>query len=188
MKKLLTLAVIAITGFMFMSCGSTDTTSAAAQAADLNLPEWVLAGRKDDKGIYAVGSGKLSNLVNSQKMAIAQGRLELAATTKTSVQGITQTLVDDQGAEGDRQDLEALTENALLKVDNILVGSEKVDQYVAKDGTVYVLMFLPKETFLTELNKSLAETKAKSFNRTSSAAYTEAKMAEAYEKYFANNN
>lgn len=185
MKKLLTAAMIVIAGFMFASCGSTETT-AASQAAELNLPSWVLEGKRDNTGIYAVGTGKLSNLVTSQKMAMAQGRLELANMTKTSVQGVTQTLVDDQGADGDRQYLAALTENALLKVDTILVGSEKVDQYIGSDGTVYVLMFLPKSTFLTELNKVNAET-AKTFNRTSSAAYTEAKMEEAYEKYFAGN-
>jgi len=185
MKKILTAAMIVIAGFMFASCGSTEQTTAASQAEQLNLPSWVLEGKRDNTGIYAVGSGKLSNLVTSQKMAMAQGRLELANMTKTSVQGVTQTLVDDQGADGDRQYLAALSENALLKVDTFLVGSEKVDQFIGNDGTVYVLMFLPKSTFLTELNKVNEET-AKSFNRTSSAAYTEAKMEEAYEKYFSN--
>ncbi|MBQ6057452.1 MAG: LPP20 family lipoprotein [Treponema sp.] len=185
MKKIIA-AVFAISAVLLLaSCGSTKTT-AATQAEELNLPAWVLEGKRDNTGIYAVGAGKLSNLTNSLKMAKAQARVELATTVKANVQAVTQTLVDDQGATGDRQDLEALTENALIRVDTILQGSEQVDQFIAKDETVYVLMYLPYSTMVTELNKNLEETNKK-FNRTSSAAYTEQKMAEAYEKYFSEN-
>ena len=187
MKKILTSLVAVLALIMVTSCSSSkQPTTAASQAEELNLPTWVLEGKRDNTGIYAVGSGKLSNLTNSLKMAKAQARVELATTVKANVQAVTQTLVDDQGAQGDRQDLEALTENALIRVDTVLQGSEQVDQYIAKDGAVYVLMYLPYSTLVTELNKNLEESKT-TFSRTSSAAYTEEKMAEAYEKYFSQN-
>ncbi len=182
MKKILmaTLSVFAL--FAFFSCGSKPT-AAATQAEKEGIPTWVYEGKKDSTGIYAVGAGKLSNDINSQKMAKAQARLELAQSVEVQVKGITQTLIDDQGADDDRQALAALSENAALTTEAILNGSEQVDMFKANDKTIYVLMYLPKSTFVTELTK-----KANSFNRTSSAAYTEQKMAEAYEKYFANNS
>lgn len=182
MNKIVVFISVLLAGILFFSCGS-EPTSAAVQAERDGVPTWVYEGKKDNNGLYAVGAGKLSNDVTSKKMAVAQARLELAQSVEVSVKGITQTLVDDQGAEDDRQYLAALSENAALTTEAILNGSEQADLYKADDGTIYVLMFLPKSTFVTELTK-----KASTFNRTSSAAYTEEKMAEAYEKYFSNNN
>ncbi len=185
MKKTLIGILACSLVFMLSGCGSKPT-SAAVQAEQDGVPAWVYEGKKDNSGIYAVGAGKLSNDITSQKMAKAQARLELANEVQVQVKGVTQTYIDDQGADGDRQYLAALTENALLNTEAILNGSEQADMFKAKDGTIYVLMFLPKSTFVTELAKQAEET-AKKFNRTSSAEYTEAKMAEAYEKYFSNN-
>ena len=119
-------------------------------------------------------------------MAKAQARLELAKEVEVTVKGVTQTLVDDQGATGDRTYLAALTENALETTNAILNGSEQVDYFKSNDGTVYVLMILPKKTFVTELATKANQARA-SFSPTSSAEYTEEKMAEAYEKYFSTN-
>lgn len=182
MKKILTAALSILAVLTLFSCGSKPT-AAATQAEKEGIPTWVYEGKKDSTGIYAVGAGRLSNDINSQKMAKAQARLELAQAVEVQVKGITQTLIDDQGADDDRQALAALTENAALTTEAILNGSEQVDMFKANDKTIYVLMYLPKSTFVTELTK-----KANTFTRTSSAAYTEQKMAEAYDKYFANNS
>lgn len=182
MKKILTAAAACLAALLLFSCGS-EPTSASIQAEKDGVPVWVYEGKKDKNGLYAVGAGKLSNDINSRKMAVAQARLELAQSVEVSVKGITQTFVDDQGADGDRQFLSAMTENAALATESVLNGTEQADLYKAKDGTIYVLMFLPKNTFVTELTK-----KASAFERTSSAEFTEQKMAEAYDKYFSNFN
>lgn len=181
MKKSLYAVLMCAAVCLLLNCGSKPT-SASKQAEKDGVPVWVYEGRKDNTELYAVGAGKLSNDITSRKMAVAQARLELAQSVEVSVKGITQTLVDDQGAEDDRQFLAALSENAALTTEAILNGSEQADMFKAGDGTIYVLMYLPKSTFVTELTK-----KASTFNRTSSAAYTEEKMAEAYEKYFSTN-
>ena len=180
MKKILTLALCAAASLLIFSCGSTPT-SAAQQAAKDGVPTWVYEGKKASDGIYAVGAGKLSNDINSLKMAKAQARTELASSVSVQIKGVTQTYVDDQGADGDRQALAAFTENAALVTEAVLNGTEQADMYKADDGAIYVLMFLPKSTFVKEL-----ATNATAFSRTSSAEYTEQKMAEAYDKYFAN--
>ena len=68
MKKILTLALCAAASLLIFSCGSTPT-SAAQQAAKDGVPTWVYEGKKASDGIYAVGAGKLSNDINSLKMA-----------------------------------------------------------------------------------------------------------------------
>ena len=185
MKKIITAAAAVLAAFMLFSCGSKPT-SASQQAEKEGVPAWVYEGRKDSNGIYAVGAGKLENDITSLKMAKAQARLELAKEVEVTVKGVTQTLVDDQGATGDRTYLAALTENALETTKAILNGSEQVDYFKSNDGTVYVLMILPKKTFVTELATKANQART-SFSPTSSAEYTEEKMAEAYEKYFSTN-
>ena len=183
MKKI-TGAVFALaTALMLMSCGSSkEVTSAAILAEKDGVPTWVYEGKRDDTGLYAVGSGKMSNLNNSLKMARAEGRVELSRELKSEIQSVLQTYVDDKGDDKNRQALTGMTDTALLKTDNILNGSQQVDYFQTKDGTVYVLMYLPYNAVIPELNKTVAE-----FTQDSTAAFTEAKMAEAYEKYFSEN-
>lgn len=183
MKKILGTVLAVVTTVMMFSCGSSkEVTSASLLAEKDGVPAWVYEGKRDDTGLYAVGSGKMSNLNNSLKMARAEARVELSRELKSEIQSVLQTYVDDKGDDNNRQSLSGLTDNALLKTDNILNGSQQVDYFQTKDGTVYVLMYLPYNAVVPELNKTVTE-----FNRDSTAAFTEAKMAEAYEKYFSEN-
>ncbi len=183
MKKIFGAVSALLMTMMIISCGSSKEVTSAAELAEKDgVPTWVYEGRKDDTGLYAVGSGKMSNLNNSLKMARAEGRVELSRELAIEIQSVMQTYVDDKGDDENRQSLTGLTDNALLKTDNMLAGSQQIDYYQTKDGTVYVLMYLPYNAVVPELNKTVAE-----FNRDSTAAFTEAKMAEAYEKYFSTN-
>lgn len=183
MKKIFGAVSALLMTMMITSCGSSKEVTSAAELAEKDgVPTWVYEGRKDDTGLYAVGSGKMSNLNNSLKMARAEGRVELSRELAIEIQSVMQTYVDDKGDDENRQSLTGLTDNALLKTDNMLAGSQQIDYYQTKDGTVYVLMYLPYNAVVPELNKTVAE-----FNRDSTAAFTEAKMAEAYEKYFSTN-
>ncbi len=183
MKKII--AVLAATASLFMlaSCGSTkkvETSEPAVKADRGGVPAWVFEGKKDSTGLYAVGAGKMSNLQNSLKLARAEARVELARELKVEVQSVLQTYVDDTGSDTARQNLSGMQDSALLKTDAMLQGSQQVDYYQDKDDTVYVLMYLPYEATLPVLNETVAN-----FTRDPTAAFTEAKMAEAYDKYFA---
>ena len=85
-KSILILSCIMAAALMFTSCDSTEAEQTAAQQAAManvmgadgvKRPEWVLAGKEDSTGIYAVGSGKMSNTTNSLKLAEINGRAEL---------------------------------------------------------------------------------------------------------------
>ena len=185
MKKILTAVASLIAACALMSCGSTNSKvnsgdSAAKQAKEDGYPEWVYVGKQDDTGIYAVGAGKMANLVNSAKMAVAEGRSELARTLKVQVQDVLQTYTSDLGSEQNRDALSGLIDNTLQKTDAVLEGSRQVNRFNASDGTVYVLMYLPYESAVSKLNTVVSDYTGKA-----EAVITDARMREAYEKYFA---
>lgn len=179
MKKLLATFAALLTAFTLFSCGSTKTTP-AAQAKKEGLPEWVYVGKTDSTGIYAVGAGKLANVVNSHKMAVAEARTELARTLKVQVQDVLQTYTSDLGSETNRDALSGLIDNTLQKTDAVLTGTQQVNRFNAEDGTVYVMMYLPYEFSVKELNKAVSDYTGKM-----EAVITDARMREAYDKYFA---
>lgn len=184
MKKLFGALALTLAGFLFASCESTEApTTASTQAAEDGYPEWVYEGKMDSTGIYAVGAGKLSNIQNSLTMARANGRAELARTLKTQVQDVLQTYVSDTGSDQNRDSLTGLIDNTLQKTDAVLEGSQQVDRFNAKDGTIYVLMYLPYESAVKELNEMTKE-EISSFTGKPEAIITELRMQEAYEKYF----
>lgn len=183
MKKFFGAAAVAaaVAAFTLASCGSSGEASASAtQAEQEGYPDWVYESRRDETGIYAVGSGKLSNIQNSLLMARQNGRAELARTLKTQVQDIMQTYVSDTGSDENRDALTGLVDNTLSKTDAVLEGSQQVDRFQAKDGTIYVLMYLPYDSAVKKLNESASEYTGKP-----ESIVTQAKMAEAYEKFFA---
>ena len=178
MKKILALFAAALTALMVVSCGSTP---AAQEAPKSNVPEWVTMGKMDATGIYAVGAGKMANAVTSRKMAMSQGRTELARTLKAEIKAVTQTYIDDAGSDKDRQALAAFQESTLEKTQAILQGSQQVDYYLGDDGTVYVLMYLPYDSAVKTLNEEAA--KSKGFKENQTAAFTKEQMAEAFERH-----
>lgn len=189
MKKTLGILAVVFVATLFASCGSdkkaaeAQPTSASVQAERDGVPAWVYEGRRDETGLYAVGSGKMSNKNNSLKMARAEARTEMARTLKVEVQSALQTYVDDTGDEKNRQSLTGMIDNAMQRTDTMMQGSQQVDYFEDKDGSVYVLMYLPYNAIVPTLNETVTE-----FNRDSTAAFTEAKMNEAYEKYFSANS
>lgn len=196
MKKTLGVVAVVLTAAIFASCGSSkkaaeatapaapaEPTAASVQAARDGVPAWVYEGRRDETGLYAVGAGKLSNKNNSLKMARAEARTELARELKSNVQAATQTYVDDFGDNTNRQSLTGLVDTAVQRTDAMMAGSQQIDYFEDSDGTVYVLMYLPYNAVVPTLNEALSATSAE-FTRDETAAFTEQKMAEAYEKYF----
>ena len=127
MKKILTVILFAFSA-IFFSCGSKQTT-AAQQAIEDGVPTWVYEGKKDNSGIYAVGAGKLSNDITSQKMAKAQARLELAQEVQVQVKGVTQTFVDDQGAEY------CVAPPGTVPTNETEIGMEDGTNVLCEDGT-----------------------------------------------------
>ena len=182
-------AAVLLAVSLLASCGSSkkaaeaapaEPTAASQQAARDGVPAWVYEGRRDETGLYAVGAGKLANKNNSLKMARAEARTELARELKINVEAATQTYIDDFGDNNNRQSLTGLVDTAVQRTDAMMAGSQQIDYFEDTDGTIYVLMYLPYNAVVPTLNESVSA----EFKRDETAAFTEQKMAEAYEKYF----
>lgn len=195
-KTLLILSCVMAAAMFITSCGSTEQEKTAAQlAAQANVigadgvkrPEWVLAGKEDSTGIYAVGTGKMSNVTNSLKLAEINGRAELARTVSAATQSVLRTYTQDTGNSKDV--LTYMEEATQVKAANVLKGSKRKDMWTAADGTVFVLMYVPYEAVLPTVTESIQEAsqKYKDFQQDAKTVLTEAKAQAAFEKYFDNN-
>lgn len=178
MKKSFLFAAGLIAATTFVSCGSTsgtttNTESASAAAAQKQVigaegiarPSWVVMGREAEDGLYAVGSGKMSTLQNSLTLAKANGRTELANTLQVSVKNALQTYTRDTGVKEDV--LTYMEAASVQKSDAMLKGSKQVDYWLGPDETAYVLMFLPYQAVVPELNAVVKE-----YTQTEKTAFT----------------
>ena len=188
MKKSFFVAVAVVAAMFITSCASTDNQepSAAQQAAaktsvvgadGVERPAWVLTGREDDQGIYAVGSGKMSNDQNSIKLARLNARAELSRTIAASTRSVMRSYTSDAGSSKDV--LTYLEEAVEVRTANILKGSKQVDMWKASDGTYFVLMFVPYTAVLPEVTEAVTN-----FTQDSKTVLTEAKALAAFKKYF----
>lgn len=197
MKKSLLIISCLLTAALFVtSCASTEEEKTAAQqAAQANVmgadgvrrPEWVLAGKEDSTGIYAVGTGKMSTFTNSLKMAEMNGRTELSRTIRSATESVLRSYTQDTGSSKDV--LTYLEEASQIKTANVLKGATRKDMWTAQDGTVFVLMFVPYEAVLPTVTEPVSDFAkgAKNFTQDAKTVLTEAKALAAFEKYFDNN-
>ena len=195
-KSVLFISCILTAALFVTSCGSTEQEKTAAQqAAQANVigadgvkrPEWVLAGKEDSTGIYAVGTGKMSTPTNSLRVAEINGRAELARTVSAATQSVLRTYTQDAGSSKDV--LTYLEEATEVKAASVLKGSQRKDMWTAQDGTVFVLMFVPYEAVLPTVTESISDAakNIKDFKQDAKTLLTEAKALAAFEKYFDNN-
>lgn len=190
MKKSILIISCVLAAIIATSCGTTnqEPTSAAKAAAKNSVigadgverPEWVLTGKEDATGIYAVGSARLSNDQNSIKLARTNGRAELGRTILASTRSVLRSYTEDTGNAKDA--LTYMEEAIEVKSVNILQGSKQVDMWKAEDGTIYVLMFVPYTAVLPEVTQSYND-----FVQDAKTVLTEAKAQAAFQKYFDEN-
>ncbi|MBQ0003407.1 MAG: hypothetical protein KBT21_07695 [Treponema sp.] len=189
MKKSILIISCVLAAIMATSCGTTnqEPTAAAKAAAKtvmgadgVERPEWVLTGKEDATGIYAVGSAKLSNDQNSLKLARTNGRAELGRTILASTRSVLRSYTEDAGNAKDA--LTYMEEAIEVKSVNILKGSKQADMWKAEDGTIYVLMFVPYTAVLPEVTQSYND-----FVQDTKTVFTEAKAQAAFQKYFDEN-
>lgn len=188
MKKSILIISCLLAAVIATSCNSSDAkeTTAAEKAAaastvrgadGVERPVWVLAGREDDKGIYAVGAGKMSNYQNSLKLARANARTELSRTLMASTKSVLRSYTEDTGNAKDA--INYMEEAIQVKSANILAGTKQVDMWQAEDGTVFVLMIAPYDAVLPEVVKIADE-----FAEDAKTVLSREKAQAAFEKYF----
>lgn len=174
MKKSVFLFGIVV-ALILSGCASTKNVSKSTK----NLPDWVMQEPSSKDGIYATGSAKMVDVMVSRKMAEADAVNRLARKIQTVTKDVTQTMVSGSSTDS----IKGFEENALQTAEAAVSGFEQKNYFIADDGTVYVLLFLPYQTQVSNLN-----TLAKKYNISEEYLASQAKMQEAYDKYFSGKN
>ncbi|KIM11048.1 MAG: hypothetical protein KU37_08055 [Sulfuricurvum sp. PC08-66] len=169
MKKSITgVALASVMALGFAGCGGAAATPApAAQNFDKCMekgeeaPSWVcipeVAG-----GVAAIGSAEVSPAGSSfqRQEAMANGRDALARAISVKVQNMFKNFTQVTGV-GDAATVEKLSSNVSKQIANqTLNGSQQKGRWIAKDGTMYVLVVLDP-TAMVEATKATVKTSLK---------------------------
>lgn len=169
MKRIFGAAIAVMMAVFLAGCGSTKATgdardtAAYQQNAEAGRPAWAgtqfKSGRNkngyywkgpiDEAGYYASGQARYADVKSSTTAADLDGKAQIAFFIKQEVNAIAQTESAAAGTDGEAQRELKDFQSAVASVK--ISGIERADRFIADDGTVYVLMFVPD----SEIKKAL---------------------------------
>ena len=104
-------------------------------------------GPIDEAGYYASGEAKYADVKTSTSAAVLDGKAKIAFHIKEEINAMMkQEMESSNDAEMQKEYKEFQSAIAQVKIS----GIEQADTFIAPDGTVYVLMFVPD----SEIKKS----------------------------------
>ena len=148
-------AAVMITGCASKPTGDVRDTSAFQQNKDMGLPAWAgmqfksgwnkngyyWKGPVEDSGYYASGEAKYSDIKTSTNAADLDGKAQIAFYIKQEINALAQQEANAEGTSSAKSEFEEFqTAVASVKIAGII----RVDRFIADDGKVYVLMFVPE--------------------------------------------
>lgn len=162
MKKILGAVFIAMVLGIFAGCASKPTgdardTSAYQQNLKMNLPAWAdvqfksgwneggyyWKGPVDEVGFFASGKAKYSDVSTSTSAADLDGKAQIAFFVKQELNAIAKQESDAADSDSKTQTAYKDFQSSVAQVK--ISGIIRVDRFIAEDGTVYVLMFVPSD-------------------------------------------
>ena len=160
MKRIFGTAFAVMMAVFFAGCGSTKATGDARDTAayqqnqELGLPAWCRqsfkSGRNkngyywkgpvDEAGYYTAGEAKYADVKTSTNAAELDGKSKIAFHIKEEINAIAEQEANASGTSESQQEYKSFQSSvAQVKIS----GIERVDTFIAPDGTVHVLMFVP---------------------------------------------
>ena len=168
MKKIIGAVVSAVVLGAFVGCATKPTgdardTAAFKQNEDMGLPTWAgqqfksrynkngyyWRGPIDEEGFFASGEAKYADVKSSTAAADLDGKAQIAFYIKQEVNAIAQQESAAVGADGENSQELKDFQSAVASVK--IAGIIRADRFIADDGKVYVLMFVPD----SEIKKAL---------------------------------
>ena len=141
MKKLfLVYATLVIT--TFTACAGPGSGSTEGRGSS-DMPGWFLVPPTTEDALYGVGQAKKQNPSLARQAATARARTEISQAVNVKVSSMLKDFMQESGVGDNAQALE-FTESVTKQVtDNSLQGSVVKEAYVAKDGTMFILVEYP---------------------------------------------
>ena len=162
---------------LFIGCAAPNPGSGSTeQRSSSDMPQWFLMVPTAEDAFYGVGMAKKQNPSLAKKAATARARTEISSAVNTKVQSMIKDFMQESGVGETAQALEFTEQVTKQVTDNSLQGSNIKEAYVAKDGTIYILV----EYSLNQVKEN-ALSAAKSANR-EEALYNEFKASQAFEE------
>jgi|GEM_PF-5875114 len=141
--------------------GDVRDTSAFKQNEEMGRPAWAgmqfksgwnkngyyWKGPVDESGFFASGEAKYSDVKTSTSAAEVDGKAKIAFYIKQEINAIAQDEYTSSGSSSDSEHKTFQSAVASVKIGGII----NVDRFIADDGTVFVLMFVPE----AEIKKAL---------------------------------
>ena len=114
------------------------STKPGASSGD--IPSWFLMPPNNEGFIYGVGQAKKQNPSLSKQAATARARTEVSQAVNVKVASMLKDFMQQSGV-GENAMATEFTESVTKQVtNNSLQGSNVKEAYVAKDGTMYIMV------------------------------------------------
>ena len=157
------------------------------------VPEWILSDDCEDFDpdyYYAYGSAKYKSLKNSMKAAKLNAKAELARQIGESINAFTSDFSEEAGEMDDTQALQMFQDyqSSIVK-DQKLEDVKQVDFWKDTDGTVYILVRMPKAVIEKQVQEIVDKVKdSKEFKKSAGAAEAEKRVDALVDKYFSGHS
>lgn len=141
MKKVFLIYVITVLT-LFTACAGPGSGSTEERDSS-DIPDWFMVVPTAEDTFYRAGQAKKQNPTLARQTATARARAEISQMINVKVSSMLKDFMQESGVGDNAQALE-FTESVTKQVtDNVLKGSIVKETYVAKDGTIFVLVEYP---------------------------------------------
>ena len=141
MKKMVPFCSMVIL-MVLVGCAGPGSGSTEERGSS-DMPGWFLVPPTTEDALYGVGQAKKQNPSLARQAATARARTEISQAVNVKVSSMLKDFMQESGV-GDNAQAVEFTESVTKQVtDNSLQGSVVKEAYVAKDGTMFILVDYP---------------------------------------------
>jgi len=163
-----------IAALSFLGCASKENKTSEGPAKSSDYPDFFLNPPILEDQFVGLGMAKLQDENLSRTTALARARADIATQVSVSVETMLTDYVQEAGADSNVQSL-SFVERIAKEVASIeLRKSVTKNNYPAKDGTWFVMVYYPKAELLEQVGDIFA--------RNEDAAFAEFKAQQALER------
>jgi hypothetical protein len=167
------IAAVAIAVLALSACASKEEMDEGPEKST-DYPAFFLTPPAPEDQFVGLGMAKLQDDNLSRTTALARARADIAAQVAVSVETMLTDYAQESGADGNTQTLTFVERVSKEVADIELKGAITKEQYPAKDGTWYVMVYFPKAAMIEEVGNVFA--------RNEDAAFAEFKAQQALER------
>jgi len=132
--------------FIFVGCSS----SKPSNESNNNMPDWYLNPPSSSEFYYGVGMAKKQNPSLAKKVAANRARSEISQSVNAKVSSLIKDFMQESGIGETAQALEFNESVSKSVSDNTLTNNTIKEVFNADDGTIYVLIEMPKKAVIEQ--------------------------------------